>query len=369
MGQTGKRALNWRKNFKFRLSRMTYIGIKFINFTINSILLQFAFNIFCRLQFILRSRDAREGRQVFKMFPDLINPVQMQFDTKGRLWVATWQTYPHWKPTEAMNDKLLVLEDTDGDGIRDTMDDSDGDGLPDGLEVGKTPSVSATCGATFVADVDPNSKTNPTLATVTATQLYWSVDNGLIWRPMATLAGCATGPVTWHLGAGQRVAAADAIADAVARALDALAGPRGRGELDAELGGAGFTEVVAWSSSGRAEEPRPRGTRWWQGPGLRALATGARITLQREHRRWVTSHQVGVVGEDLVELTTSELPRAPAGRRDLLAAVLEVIGLIDQRPTVTHICRFCHGSFDGLHFHDTLGACHGCSELHLHIVH
>ncbi|MFO0815290.1 MAG: PVC-type heme-binding CxxCH protein [Gemmatales bacterium] len=54
-----------------------------------------------------------------KMFPDLINPVQMQFDTRGRLWVATWQTYPHWKPTEAMNDKLLILEDTDGDGKAD----------------------------------------------------------------------------------------------------------------------------------------------------------------------------------------------------------------------------------------------------------
>lgn len=54
-----------------------------------------------------------------KMFPELINPVQMQFDTKGRLWVATWQTYPHWKPTEAMNDSLLILEDTDGDGKAD----------------------------------------------------------------------------------------------------------------------------------------------------------------------------------------------------------------------------------------------------------
>jgi putative heme-binding domain-containing protein len=54
-----------------------------------------------------------------KEFPDLISPVQMAFDTKGRLWVATWPTYPHWKPTEPMNDKLLILEDTDGDGRAD----------------------------------------------------------------------------------------------------------------------------------------------------------------------------------------------------------------------------------------------------------
>lgn len=53
------------------------------------------------------------------MFPELINPVQMAFDTKGRLWIACWTTYPHWKPTEPMNDKLLILEDTNGDGKAD----------------------------------------------------------------------------------------------------------------------------------------------------------------------------------------------------------------------------------------------------------
>jgi putative heme-binding domain-containing protein len=54
-----------------------------------------------------------------KMFPELVNPVQMAWDTKGRLWVAVWPTYPHWKPGETMNDKLLILEDTDGDGKAD----------------------------------------------------------------------------------------------------------------------------------------------------------------------------------------------------------------------------------------------------------
>lgn len=54
-----------------------------------------------------------------KEFPDLVNPVQTCWDTKGRLWVAVWPTYPHWKPTEPMNDKLLILEDTDGDGKAD----------------------------------------------------------------------------------------------------------------------------------------------------------------------------------------------------------------------------------------------------------
>jgi putative heme-binding domain-containing protein len=52
-------------------------------------------------------------------FPDLAKPVQMSFDAKGRLWVACWPTYPHWKPKEDMNDKILILEDTDGDGKAD----------------------------------------------------------------------------------------------------------------------------------------------------------------------------------------------------------------------------------------------------------
>jgi putative heme-binding domain-containing protein len=53
------------------------------------------------------------------MFPELVNPVQMAFDTKGRLWVAAWPTYPHWRPDGEMNDKLLIFEDADGDGRAD----------------------------------------------------------------------------------------------------------------------------------------------------------------------------------------------------------------------------------------------------------
>ncbi|MFM8283518.1 MAG: PVC-type heme-binding CxxCH protein [Planctomycetaceae bacterium] len=61
------------------------------------------------------------------MFPELINPVQMAFDTKGRLWVAAWPTYPHWRPDEPMNDKLLILEDADGDGRTDRVKTFAGD--------------------------------------------------------------------------------------------------------------------------------------------------------------------------------------------------------------------------------------------------
>lgn len=54
-----------------------------------------------------------------KEFPDLINPVQMAWDTKGRLWVACWRNYPSRRPGSPHGDSLLIFEDTDGDGRAD----------------------------------------------------------------------------------------------------------------------------------------------------------------------------------------------------------------------------------------------------------
>ncbi len=53
-------------------------------------------------------------------FPDLANPTQLSFDNKGRLWVGVMPSYPHYKAGDPKpNDKLLILEDTDGDGKAD----------------------------------------------------------------------------------------------------------------------------------------------------------------------------------------------------------------------------------------------------------
>ena len=43
-------------------------------------------------------------------FPDLVTPVQMAFDTKGRLWIAAWPSYPELRPTDTVKDKLLVFD-------------------------------------------------------------------------------------------------------------------------------------------------------------------------------------------------------------------------------------------------------------------
>ncbi len=71
-----------------------------------------------------------------KEFPDLANPVQMSFDNRGRLWVAVMPSYPHWRPGDPRpNDKLLILEDTDGDGRADKQKIfADGLHLPIGFE-------------------------------------------------------------------------------------------------------------------------------------------------------------------------------------------------------------------------------------------
>ncbi|WP_227021242.1 PVC-type heme-binding CxxCH protein [Oceaniferula marina] len=53
-------------------------------------------------------------------FTDLANPVQISFDNKGRLWVATMPSYPHYKIGDPKpSDKLIIFEDTNGDGKAD----------------------------------------------------------------------------------------------------------------------------------------------------------------------------------------------------------------------------------------------------------
>lgn len=55
-----------------------------------------------------------------KEFPNLANPMQLSFDNKGRLWVATMPTYPHYRPGDPLpDDKLLIYTDTNGDGKAD----------------------------------------------------------------------------------------------------------------------------------------------------------------------------------------------------------------------------------------------------------
>jgi mono/diheme cytochrome c family protein/glucose/arabinose dehydrogenase/lysophospholipase L1-like esterase len=72
-----------------------------------------------------------------KEFTDLANPCQITFDNKGRLWVATMPTYPHYKPGDTKpNDKIIILEDTNNDGKADKQTVfAEGLHLPVGFEL------------------------------------------------------------------------------------------------------------------------------------------------------------------------------------------------------------------------------------------
>ncbi|MFM8250289.1 MAG: PVC-type heme-binding CxxCH protein [Planctomycetota bacterium] len=66
--------------------------------------------------------------------PLMAKPIGMNFDERGRLWVASSEVYPQIKPGQEATDKVLVLEDTDGDGKADkTTVFADGLLIPTGV--------------------------------------------------------------------------------------------------------------------------------------------------------------------------------------------------------------------------------------------
>ena len=62
-----------------------------------------------------------DGFQVnlFAANPMIANPINLNWDTRGRAWVSTSTTYPHIKPGHVPNDRIVILEDTDQDGVAD----------------------------------------------------------------------------------------------------------------------------------------------------------------------------------------------------------------------------------------------------------
>ena len=73
---------------------------------------------------------------LFAREPMLANPVHMTWDARGRLWVACSWAYPQLKPGEVANDKIIILEDVDGDGKADKSTVfADGLYMPTGIEL------------------------------------------------------------------------------------------------------------------------------------------------------------------------------------------------------------------------------------------
>ena len=69
----------------------------------------------------------------------VVKPIQIRWDTRGRLWVIQSTTYPQLVPGEVPNDKVLILEDTTGAGKADKVTVfADGLMIPTGLEIANT---------------------------------------------------------------------------------------------------------------------------------------------------------------------------------------------------------------------------------------
>lgn len=68
--------------------------------------------------------------------PDIVNPVAMTFDERGRVWITESLEYPRREPGPGQ-DRVKVLEDTDGDGRADRFSVfAEGLNIPSGIAVG-----------------------------------------------------------------------------------------------------------------------------------------------------------------------------------------------------------------------------------------
>jgi putative membrane-bound dehydrogenase-like protein len=75
--------------------------------------------------------------QLFAGEPDVCQPIAFCLDDRGRLWVAEAYSYPIRRPDKEAKDRILIFEDTDGDGHFDKRTVFlEGLNLVSGLEVG-----------------------------------------------------------------------------------------------------------------------------------------------------------------------------------------------------------------------------------------
>lgn len=95
--------------------------------------------------------------------PMVHQPIAMCFDHRGRLWVAEGHTYPRRAPDGQGKDRILIFEDTTGDGLFDKSTTFiEGLNLVSGLEVGfGGVYVGAAPYLLFIPDADFDDKPDP----------------------------------------------------------------------------------------------------------------------------------------------------------------------------------------------------------------
>ena len=69
--------------------------------------------------------------------PGIAQPISMCFDARGRIWVLEGHTYPLRAPEGEGRDRIVILEDADGDGSFESKKVfAEGINLASGMEIG-----------------------------------------------------------------------------------------------------------------------------------------------------------------------------------------------------------------------------------------
>jgi putative membrane-bound dehydrogenase-like protein len=124
--------------------------------------------------------------------PQIVNPVAMTFDERGRVWVTESLEYPRAEPGPGQ-DRVKILEDTDGDGRMDKVTVfAEGLNIPSGIAVGYGGVwVANAPDILFMQDTDGDGKADKQEVVVTGfgrTDTH-ELPNSLTWGPDGWLYG------------------------------------------------------------------------------------------------------------------------------------------------------------------------------------
>lgn len=127
--------------------------------------------------------------------PDIVQPIAMCFDARGRIWVAEGLTYPQRAPEGQGKDRLVILEDVDGNGSFETRKVfAENLNLVSGIETGfGGVFVGAAPYLMFLADADGDDRADGAPQVLLDGWGYQDTHetlNSFIWGPDGWLYGC-----------------------------------------------------------------------------------------------------------------------------------------------------------------------------------